>query len=121
MTAREDEILESANSSDGHFSDVETGTVSRIEWIQGDVRDMGCIHEKSIDVAFDKGTLDAMIHGSPWDPADDVKDNTARYLREVGDSLIYTSLYLTSLHICDSCLFTSEEDIRDRNPIERCN
>lgn len=41
------------------------------------------IADKSIDIAFDKGTMDAMIHGSPWNPPPDVKENTARYLREV--------------------------------------
>jgi EEF1A lysine methyltransferase 4 len=41
------------------------------------------IPSSSIDVAFDKGTLDAMIHGSPWSPPDDVKDNSGRYLQEV--------------------------------------
>ncbi|KAK0712741.1 hypothetical protein B0T26DRAFT_873075 [Lasiosphaeria miniovina] len=29
------------------------------------------------------GTLDAMIHGSLWSPLQDVRDNTAAYLREV--------------------------------------
>ncbi|KAK3392877.1 hypothetical protein B0H63DRAFT_498363 [Podospora didyma] len=41
------------------------------------------IQWKSIDVAFDKGTLDAMIHGSPWNPPDDVKENTSKYLQEI--------------------------------------
>jgi hypothetical protein len=35
-------------------------------------------------VAFDKGTLDAMIHGSPWSPPDQVLSDTSRYMREVG-------------------------------------
>lgn len=54
-----------------------------IQWIQGDVRDMKMIPSESIDIAFDKGTLDAMIHGSPWDPPDDVRNNTMRYMNEV--------------------------------------
>lgn len=48
-----------------------------------DIRDMPQFSSDSIDVAFDKGTMDAMIHGSPWSPPDDVKDNTSRYLTEV--------------------------------------
>ncbi|KAJ3580367.1 hypothetical protein NPX13_g185 [Xylaria arbuscula] len=44
---------------------------------------MDTIHSQSIDVAFDKGTLDAMIHGSPWTPPPDVVDNTGRYMREL--------------------------------------
>lgn len=58
--------------------------VEGIEWRLMDVRDMAGVPDKSIDVAFDKGTLDAMIHGSPWSPPQLVKENTARYLNEVG-------------------------------------
>lgn len=54
-----------------------------IEWKLMDVRDMAGVADGSIDVAFDKGTLDAMIYGSPWDPPQMVKDNTSAYLKEV--------------------------------------
>lgn len=54
-----------------------------IIWKQVDVRDMGEIADRFINVAFDKGTMDAMIHGSPWSPPPDVKENTGKYLREV--------------------------------------
>lgn len=54
-----------------------------IIWKHGDVRQLDDIPSGSVDVAFDKGTLDAMIHGSPWDPPDEVRDNTGRYVREV--------------------------------------
>ncbi|KAL7783850.1 hypothetical protein V8C37DRAFT_396741 [Trichoderma ceciliae] len=57
--------------------------VEGIEWRHMDVRNMVGISEKSIDVAFDKGTLDAMIHGSPWSPPPEVKENTSQYLKEV--------------------------------------
>lgn len=30
-----------------------------------------------------KGTLDAMLHGSLWDPEDDVKENAGAYVDEV--------------------------------------
>ncbi|KAK0610888.1 S-adenosyl-L-methionine-dependent methyltransferase [Immersiella caudata] len=54
-----------------------------IEWRLMDVRDMNGVDDASVDVAFDKGTLDAMIHGSPLSPPQEVKDNTSAYLREV--------------------------------------
>lgn len=54
-----------------------------LTWLCEDVRDMPIIESQSVDVAFDKGTLDAMIWGSPWDPPDEVKENTARYMKEV--------------------------------------
>ncbi|KAF5962280.1 endothelin-converting enzyme 2 [Fusarium bulbicola] len=57
--------------------------IAGIEWSRVDVRDMPSIASGSIDVAFDKGTLDAMIHGSPWNPPDEVRENTSRYLKEV--------------------------------------
>jgi hypothetical protein len=58
-----------------------------VEWRVGDVRDMLSVPDKSIDVAFDKGTLDAMIHGSPWSPPDEVLENTGRYMKEVSGSV----------------------------------
>ncbi|KAK1985763.1 S-adenosyl-L-methionine-dependent methyltransferase [Colletotrichum cereale] len=59
-----------------------------IEWRWADVRDMpDAAPTGSVDVAFDKGTMDAMIHGSPWSPPADVRDNTARYLAEVHRAL----------------------------------
>jgi len=57
--------------------------VDGVEWICGDVRDMPTIADNTVDVAFDKGTLDAMIYGSVWDPPDEVKQNANRYMREV--------------------------------------
>lgn len=44
---------------------------------------MDGIPDKSIDVAFDKATLDAMIHGSPWSPPPGVVERTGAYMREV--------------------------------------
>ncbi|KAH5426584.1 hypothetical protein HBI47_118430 [Parastagonospora nodorum] len=55
----------------------------QVEWKVGDVRDMVDIEAMSIDVAFDKGTLDAMIYGSPWSPPDEVLENSGRYMKEV--------------------------------------
>ncbi|KAL2195637.1 S-adenosyl-L-methionine-dependent methyltransferase [Corynascus similis CBS 632.67] len=57
--------------------------IKGIEWRLMDVRDMKGVADGSVDVAFDKGTLDAMIHGSPWSPPQEVRDNTSAYLREV--------------------------------------
>lgn len=57
-----------------------------VKWKWGDVRDMKDIPSSSVDVAFDKGTLDAMIHGSPWSPPEDVLSNTGSYLGEVKTS-----------------------------------
>ncbi|KAI0393020.1 S-adenosyl-L-methionine-dependent methyltransferase [Xylariaceae sp. FL0594] len=57
--------------------------IEGIEWQQADIREMSTIPSQSIDVAFDKGTLDAMIHGSVWTPPPDVVENTGRYMREL--------------------------------------
>ncbi|KAL7944077.1 S-adenosyl-L-methionine-dependent methyltransferase [Trichoderma barbatum] len=57
--------------------------IEGIEWKHMDVRNMADIPDKSIDVAFDKGTLDVMIHGSPWNPPSQVKEDTRKYLKEV--------------------------------------
>ncbi|KAL1793890.1 hypothetical protein ACET3X_007311 [Alternaria dauci] len=55
----------------------------QVEWRVGDVRDMKDIETKSVDVAFDKSTLDAMIYGSPWSPPEEVINNCGRYISEV--------------------------------------
>ena len=55
----------------------------QVEWKVGDVRDMTGIDTKSVDIAFDKGTLDAMIYGSPWSPPEEVLENSGRYINEV--------------------------------------
>ncbi|KAH7091507.1 S-adenosyl-L-methionine-dependent methyltransferase [Paraphoma chrysanthemicola] len=55
----------------------------QVEWQVGDLRDMTAIASKSIDVAFDKSTMDAMIYGSPWTPPDEVLANTGKYISEV--------------------------------------
>jgi hypothetical protein len=55
----------------------------QIEWKVGDLRNMTEIETRSVDVAFDKSTLDAMIYGSPWNPPDEVLKNSGDYINEV--------------------------------------
>ena len=57
--------------------------IEGISWKYADVRQMTEISTSSVDVAFDKGTLDAMIYGNPWDPPEEVLENTSCYIREV--------------------------------------
>ena len=59
-----------------------------IEWKCADVRNLP-EPARSVDVAFDKGTLDAMIFGSPWDPPEIVKENTSRYIDEASAKTIF--------------------------------
>ncbi|RDW66924.1 hypothetical protein BP5796_09673 [Coleophoma crateriformis] len=59
------------------YSDLDT------RWKFMDVRDLQ-LPDASVDVAIDKGTLDAMIHGSLWDPPEDVRENVGKYVQEVG-------------------------------------
>jgi hypothetical protein len=47
------------------------------------VRNMIEVNTESVDVAFDKGTLDAMIYGSPWSPPEEVLENSGKYMKEV--------------------------------------
>jgi EEF1A lysine methyltransferase 4 len=51
-------------------------------WSVMDVRNLH-LPDRSVDVAIDKGTLDAMIHGSQWDPPEDVRRNVGQYVDEV--------------------------------------
>jgi uncharacterized protein YbjT (DUF2867 family) len=59
----------------------------QVEWIVGDLRDMAAIDTASVDVAFDKSTLDAMIYGSPWNPPNEVMENSGRYMSEVSTAI----------------------------------
>ncbi|KAI0810204.1 S-adenosyl-L-methionine-dependent methyltransferase [Xylaria sp. FL0064] len=68
--------------------------IGGIEWQQMDIRQMDQIPSNSIDVAFDKATLDAMIHGSPWTPPPDVVANTGRYMRELTRVLKTTGTFI---------------------------
>ena len=53
-----------------------------ISWQVMDVRHMA-FKDAEYDVAIDKGTLDAMISGSLWDPPEVVRRNTKLYINEV--------------------------------------
>lgn len=67
-----------------------------ISWQEADVRHMTGFADAEFEVAIDKGTLDAMISGSLWDPPEEVRTNTRLYIDEVGStSLIvcYKSCY----------------------------
>ncbi|CZT45859.1 uncharacterized protein RSE6_06215 [Rhynchosporium secalis] len=52
------------------------------QWSFMDVRKLG-FKVGSIDVAIDKGTLDAFLHGSLWDPPEDVRENVGAYVDQV--------------------------------------
>lgn len=47
-----------------------------------DVRNLE-FQDASIDNAIDKGTLDAFLHGSLWDPPEDVRENVGAYVDQV--------------------------------------
>ncbi|KAK5996280.1 EEF1A lysine methyltransferase 4 [Cladobotryum mycophilum] len=70
------------------------GDIKGIEWKEMDVRDMSAVADKSISVAFNKGTLDAMIHGSPWNPqmrsSKTLVDISERVLKDDGVFLYIT-------------------------------
>ncbi|KAI9835155.1 MAG: hypothetical protein M1819_002524 [Sarea resinae] len=51
-------------------------------WRVMDVRELE-LPDACVDVAIDKSTLDAMIHGSLWDPPDDVRRSVRMYVDEV--------------------------------------
>ncbi|KAJ1557875.1 hypothetical protein HK405_014958 [Cladochytrium tenue] len=61
--------------------------VAGVTWACADVRAMGDVPlvaaAAPFKLAFDKGTLDAMVHGSPWDPPEDVRESIRKYLDEV--------------------------------------
>jgi hypothetical protein len=52
-------------------------------WRVMDVRNLE-LGTALVDIAIIKGTLDDFIHGSLWDPPEDVRENVGRYVDEVG-------------------------------------
>jgi len=62
-------------------------------WILMDVRELD-FPDASVDIAIDKGTLDAFIHGSLWDPPEDVRTNVGKYVDEVARVLRPGGLWL---------------------------
>ena len=53
-----------------------------LDWRIGDVRHLQ-IDDCSVKTAIDKGTMDAMLYGSVWDPPPEVQENVAKYVSEV--------------------------------------
>jgi SAM-dependent methyltransferase len=76
------------------MSSLYSSTHPTIKFQEADVRSMPSLSTSSIDVAIDKGTLDAMISGSLWDPPDVVKENTGKYIDEVARVLKPGGLFL---------------------------
>ena len=63
-----------------------------LDWRVDDVRHLH-VDDSSIDIAIDKGTLDAMLYGSPWDPPDEVLENVRQYVNEVARVLRPSGTY----------------------------
>ena len=59
-----------------------------------DVWKMDGIPSDSIDVVIDKATMDSMVHGSVWDPPDDVNQSIGDTLSEVSRILRPGGLFL---------------------------
>jgi DNA modification methylase len=58
--------------------------IENIEYREMDAFNMEGIPDKSIDVAFDKGMMDSLIDGDPWNPGPEVRRDTRNYQKEVG-------------------------------------
>ncbi|KAE9370184.1 S-adenosyl-L-methionine-dependent methyltransferase [Stipitochalara longipes BDJ] len=62
-------------------------------WLLMDLRELE-LPDASVDIAVDKSTLDAFLHGSLWDPPDDVRTNVGKYVDEVARVLRPGGLWL---------------------------
>ncbi|KAI9693537.1 MAG: hypothetical protein M1820_009189 [Bogoriella megaspora] len=65
-----------------------------IQWLEGDVRIMADIPDASVDVAFDKGTLDAMTYENSWHPPPPVVRNAEQYVNQVARVLKPGGIFL---------------------------
>lgn len=59
------------------------GGLKGCEWEVQDVRELAGVGDGEVDVAIDKGTLDAFIYGSLWDPPTEVRGNIGAYVDQV--------------------------------------
>ncbi|OTA01900.1 hypothetical protein A9Z42_0022440 [Trichoderma parareesei] len=62
---------------------LEEDPVEGMEYIFMNAFTMDKVSDKSVDVAFDKGMMDALIHGDPWNPPKDVRENTRKYQEQL--------------------------------------
>lgn len=62
-------------------------------WHVMDVRSLQ-FPDSSVDIAIDKGTLDAFLHGSLWDPPEDVRESVGKYVNEVARVLKKGGMWL---------------------------
>ena len=53
-------------------------SIESVDWQIMDVRDMTGFANGAFDIAIDKGTLDAMISGSLWDPPPEIRKKHIR-------------------------------------------
>ncbi|KAK5119824.1 hypothetical protein LTR85_007150 [Meristemomyces frigidus] len=65
-----------------------------ITWQEMDIRHLTFPAHHSFDICIDKATLDAMLYGSLWNPADDVKANVKAYVDEVARVLAPGGVWL---------------------------
>ncbi|KAI0482643.1 S-adenosyl-L-methionine-dependent methyltransferase [Xylariaceae sp. FL0804] len=90
-----------------------------ISWQKMDVREMDAIPSQSIDVAFDKGTLDAMVQKRlPWEPA---PENVVRYMREVSRILKPGGIFICVTSRIAAKLLLDCEGTHWEEDIERTN
>lgn len=52
-------------------------------WKVMDVRTLDGIGDQEVGFANDKGTLDAFLYGSLWDPPSEVRENVGAYVDQV--------------------------------------
>jgi len=84
---------------------------TEINWKYGDVRNLS-EPDCSVDIAFDKGTLDAMIFGSPWDPPESVRENTRRYVDEVSAVVISGFRVSSVVQLIDNALLIEDQRLQ---------
>lgn len=72
----------------------EQGLSSAIRWEHMDIRDMEGLADSSVHVAFDKATLDTLVHGNSWSPTEETLARTVPYLREVSRVLRPDGVFL---------------------------
>lgn len=60
-------------------------TESKMQWKVMDIRDMKEIEDQSVDIAIDKGTMDALMceKGDVWNPSEELKRNVKGEVDEV--------------------------------------
>ncbi|EGR46995.1 uncharacterized protein TRIREDRAFT_65214 [Trichoderma reesei QM6a] len=107
------DIVETMNEVISKMKDA--NEIENIEYREMDAFNMEGIPDKSIDVAFDKGMMDSLIDGDPWNPGPEVRRDTRNYQKELHrvlkDDGVFLYITFRQPHFVEPLLIPNDSEI----------